>query len=117
MQLMSLISELTRRNVFRVALLYIVSGWLLLLVTDVLVAGIGSVDWVYRFAFGLLIICFPLVLIFSYLYEITPHGLRKEHQVEREHSITIQTGRKINKAIVYVLALALALEAGQRLLN
>ena len=117
MQLMSLISELIRRNVFRVALLYIASGWLVLLVTNILIAGIGSGDWVYRFAFGLLIICFPLVLIFSYLYEITPHGLRKEHQVEREHSITIHTGRKINKAIVYVLGLALALEAGQRLLN
>jgi hypothetical protein len=107
---MSLISELNRRNVFGVAILYVVSGWLILQVTDVFLALFDGSDWIYRFLFGLGVICFPLVLVFSYIYEITPGGLRKEHLVEREHSITRRTGRKIRKAIIVVTGLAAALE-------
>ena len=114
---MALISELRRRNIFRVAVLYVLAAWLLLQCTDILVGVIGRGDWVYRFEFGLLVICFPLTLIFSYLYEITPQGLRKEREVQREHSITTQTARKIDKIIVIVLALAIALEIGRWLLR
>ena len=114
---MALISELKRRNIFRVAVLYVLAAWLFLQCIDVLVTVVGSGDWVYRFVFGLLVICFPLTLIFSYLYEITPEGLRKEHEVERERSITTQTGRRINRAIIIVLGLALVLEIGRWLVS
>ncbi len=107
---MSLIAELKRRNVFRVAVLYLVIGWFLLQIVDILVITFGSGDWIYRFLFGLGVICFPLVLVFSYLYEITPQGLRKEYLVERERSITKRTGEKINRAILIILGLSLALE-------
>lgn len=110
---MALIFELKRRNIFRVAVLYLLVAWLLLQCTGILVAAVGSGGWVYRFLFGLMVICFPLTLIFSYLYEITPEGLRKEYEVERERSITTQTGRKMNKAIVMLLGLALALAIGR----
>ncbi len=114
---MVLISELKRRNIFRVAVLYLLVAWLLLQCTGILIAAVGSGGWVYRFLFGLMVICFPLTLIFSYLYEITPEGLRKEHEVERERSITTQTGRKMNKAIVMLLGLALALAIGRWLVT
>ena len=114
---MALISELKRRNIFRVAVLYLLVAWLLLQCIGILIAAVGSGGWVYRFLFGLTIICFPLTLIFSYLYEITPEGLRKEHEVQREHSITTQTARKINMAIIIVLGLAVALEIGRWLLS
>jgi hypothetical protein len=113
----SLFSELKRRNVFGVAVLYITSGWLLLQLIDILLALAGTGDWIYRFVFGLGIICFPLALIFSYLYEITPQGLRKEYLVERQHSITRRTGRKIRKAIIVTGGLALALEVARWLLG
>lgn len=74
---MLLISEHKRRNIFRVAVLYLVIGWFILQVAGLLLAAIGGSEWIYRFLFGLGIICFPLVLIFSYIYEITPGGLRK----------------------------------------
>ena len=110
---MSLISELRRRNVFSVAVLYAVSGWLVLQLADIVLTLIGGGDWIYRFIFGLGVICLPLVLIFSYIYEVTPHGLRKERLVERENSITLHTGRKIRKAIIVITGLALALELGR----
>ena len=107
---MSLLAELKRRNVFRVALLYIVLGWFLLQLIELLLMVLGSGGWVYRFTFALGIICFPLALIFSWFYEITPHGLKKEFQVERAESITRRTGRKISKLTIIVLGISIALE-------
>ena len=107
---MSLIVELNRRNVFRVALLYIVMGWVVLQLIELSLMAIGSGGWVYRFAFALGVICFPLALIFSYVFEITPHGLKKEHEVERARSITRRTGRKIKKLTLGFLGLAVVLE-------
>ena len=112
---MSLIAELKRRNIFRVAVLYLLAGWVILQLTGLLLGFIGRGEWVYRFMFGMGVICFPLALIFSYLYEITPQGLRKEHLVKREHSITRRTGRMLNKAILWSLVLAVAIELGRLL--
>jgi adenylate cyclase len=107
---MSLIAELNRRNVFRVALLYLVLGWFCLQIIELLLGALGHGEWIYRFLFGLGVICFPLILIFSYIYEITPEGLRKEHMVERERSITSRTGSRISRLIMLILALSVALE-------
>lgn len=106
---MSLLSELKRRNVLRVALLYVLAGWLMLQLTSLLVSS-TSADWVYRFLFGIWVICLPLLLVFSWIYEITPEGLRKERDVLRERSITAQTGEKISKAIWVAFVLAVVLQ-------
>ncbi len=63
---MSFFTELKRRNVFRVAILYLVAGWLILQVADVGVSLLGLPTAVGRFIFLLLAIVFPLVLIFSW---------------------------------------------------
>lgn len=104
----ALVSELKRRNVFRAALLYLVSSWLLVQLATLL-AGALSIDWMSRFVFAMLVICFPLSMIFSYLFEITPEGLKRERNVVRERSITAQTGRKIARLtrIVFLLAVGL----------
>ena len=107
---MSLLSELRRRNVFRMALLYIAAAWFVLQIVDILLSTLGLGDWIDRFLFGLGIICFPLVMIFSYVYEITPQGLRKEHQVTKERSITRRTGRQIWRTTLVLLGLSLAME-------
>jgi hypothetical protein len=106
---MSLIAELRRRNIFKVGLLYIVAGWVLLQLADLLFAPIGIPDWVYRFAFGMLVICFPLALVFSWIFEITPHGIKRESEVTEGDSITRRTGRRINKITVILLLLLVAL--------
>ena len=76
----------------------------------------GELDWVYRFTCGLLIICFPLLLVFSWIYEITPEGLRKEFEVAREHSVTRRTGRRISKAANIILVVATLLQISRWLL-
>ena len=88
---MSLFTELKRRNVFRVALLYVVASWLMLQVTDVGMSLLGLPDWTGRFVFFLLLIGFPLVMLFSWAYEITPEGLKREKEIDPNDSITAET--------------------------
>lgn len=105
---MSFISELKRRNVIRVALLYLVASWLILQVADVGISILGLPDWSGRLVFLLLAIGFPLALVFSWAYEITPEGLKKEKEIDRTRSITDQTAKKLDTAVIVLLLLSLA---------
>jgi len=105
---MSLIAEIKRRNVAKVAVLYIVAAWLILQVADVGVSLLELPDWVGKTIFLLLALGFPLALIFSWVYELTPEGLKREKDIERSQSITHETGRKINVLIIVLLIAAIA---------
>ena len=105
---MSLFNELKRRNVFKVAAAYIIVGWLLLHVSDTLVPALRLPDWFHSGVAFLLIIGFPVALIFAWAFEMTPEGLKKEKDVERGQSVTHITGRKLDFAIIGLLVLALA---------
>ena len=78
------IAELRRRNIFRVAVLYAAASWLVLDLCALCVAEVGLAPWVFRFLFALALICFPLALVLSWIYEITPEGLRRGRDVLRE---------------------------------
>ena len=104
---MSFIEELKRRNVAKVAVLYVVFAWLLLQVTDVLSSLLPVPEWTGSLVFVLLLIGFPTVLTFSWIYELTPEGIKREKEVDRSQSITHQTGRKINILIVVLLEFVL----------
>ena len=108
---MSILSELQRRNVFRVAALYLVAGWVLLQVAELLFGALRVPAWGLRMVLGLLLLGFPLALIFSWVYELTPEGLKREHEVERHASITRTTGRKINLLIAGLLVVAIGVSA------
>ena len=105
---MSLFNELKRRNVFRVAIGYIVSSWLLAQVADLVLENIGSPDWVMQTILLVLALGFPVVVFFSWAYEVTPDGIKRESEIDRSQSITHITGRKLDHAIVAVLVIALA---------
>jgi TolB-like protein/Tfp pilus assembly protein PilF len=100
-------NELKRRNVFRVAVAYIIVGWLLLQVSDTLVPALHLPQWFQSGVALLLILGLPIALIFAWAFEMTPDGLKREHKVDRSQSITHDTGRKLDFAIFGVLVLAL----------
>jgi len=104
---MSLFNELKRRNVFRVAIAYIVVAWLVLQVADVVLNNIASPGWVFQTLLFFLAIGFPFAAIFAWAFEMTPDGLKREADVDRSESITPQTGKKLNLMITAVLVLAL----------
>ena len=105
---MSFFNELKRRNVFRVAIAYVIATWLLLQVTDVLVPILTLPEWAAKLVFLILLIGFIPALIFAWAFEMTPDGLKREHEVDRSQSITNDTGQKLNFAIMGVMGLALA---------
>jgi TolB-like protein/Tfp pilus assembly protein PilF len=104
---MSLIAELKRRNVFRVGIAYAVGAWLLLQVADILLEAFAAPDWTLRLVVVLLIIGLPVALFFAWAFELTPEGIKRESEVDRSTSITHQTGRRLDRAIIAVLVLAL----------
>ena len=113
---MSLFSELRRRNVFKVALLYAVASWLLVWIVNQLVDGIGLSPWVSDYVLLLLAIGFPVALIFAWTYEITPAGLQKAVDVDQTQSIVYKTGQKLNAAVAVLAVLGLAAVIGEQLL-
>ncbi len=105
---MQVLEELQRRNVVRVAIGYIVSSWLLIQVADVVLENIGAPAWVMQTILLVLALGFPIVLFFSWAYEVTPEGIKRESEVDRSQSITHVTRRKLDRAITAVLVIALA---------
>ncbi len=105
---MGLISELRRRNVFRVAIAYMIIAWIILQVGDVLAPALLLDDWVNRVLAFFLILGFPAALVFAWAFELTPEGLKLEKHVDRDRSITHLTGRKLDYFIIIVLVVALS---------
>ena len=103
---MSLFSELKRRNVFRVAIAYVIAAWLVLQVSQLVLEAIEAPAWVLKAFLLLAALGLPIVLLFSWAYELTPEGLKKEQDVDRSGSITHGTGKKLNQiTIAMVIAL------------
>jgi len=113
---MSLIQELKRRNVIRVGVLYLVAAWLLLQLTDVLSSLLSVPESVGSIVVMLLVLGFFPVLIFAWVYEMTPEGLKREVDIDRSQSITPDTGKKINTLIIVLLVLAITGLVADRLI-
>jgi TolB-like protein len=103
-----LFDQLKQRNVFRVAVLYLVVCWLILDPVHVLFHMLDVPVWANRLVVILMGVGFPAVLIFAWAYEITPEGLRPTVEIPHGDSIRALTGRRLNRAIIAVLAVALA---------
>lgn len=104
---MSLFNELKRRNVFRVGAAYVVAAWLLIQVAETVFPLFGFGDTPARIVVIVLVIGFIPALILAWAFELTPEGLKKESEVDRTQSTTPETGKKLDRMIMVVLALAL----------
>ena len=112
---MSFLNELKRRNVFRVGIAYAVTSWLLIQVTDILFESIGAPPWVMQAMFVVLAAGFVIALLFAWVFELTPEGVKKEKDVDRGESIAPRTAQKLNITIGVLLMLSLAYIAYDKL--
>jgi TolB-like protein/Tfp pilus assembly protein PilF len=108
---MILVSELRRRNVFRMAALYAVTAWLIMQAAEVIIGLAHLPDWMGPTILGLLAVGFPIALIFSWFYELTPEGISLEKDVDRSESITHGTGRRLDFIVISLLCAAVILFA------
>jgi len=111
---MSLLTELRRRNVIRVAGLYLVGAWLITQVSSTVLPMFGAPDWLPRSIVILLALGFVPALIFAWVFELTPQGLKRDAEVKPEESIAPQTARRMDRMIIIVLICALAYFAADK---
>jgi len=113
---MALFAELRRRNVFKVALLFAVASWLVVWLLDGVQESVALPVWTETFVYFLIIVGFPLALLFAWTYEITPAGLKKASAVDQTQSLVFKTGQKLNAAVAVLLVLGVLAVIGERLL-
>jgi TolB-like protein len=100
--------EIQRRNVARVAVVYLIAGWLTMQVVDVMFPALQLPDWLTSAVAAFVIIGFPFALIFAWAFEMTPEGIKREKDVDRDESITPRTGSKLNRTALIILGIAVA---------
>src|SRR5258707_15481992 len=103
----SFFAELKRRNVIRMVGIYLVGAWLVVQVAGTVLPMFGTPEWLLRTIVVLLTIGFVPAVIFSWVFELTPEGLKRDDDVMPERSIAPQTGRRMDRMIIVVLVLAL----------
>ncbi len=99
----NILAELRRRNVIRVAGFYLVASWLLVQVADTLLPVFDAPGWVMKVLVGLLAAGAIPTLIFSWVYELTPDGLKRESEIDPAQSATVHTARKLDMAVIVLL--------------
>ena len=112
---MNLIAEMRRRNVFRVAGVYAVIGWLLIQVIVAVKAPLHLPDWTDTFFVVLVLAGFPVAVILAWAFELTPEGVKLTKDVAEGESIITKSGRKIDYAILGGLTLVAAMIVADRL--
>jgi len=112
----SLLSELKRRNIFRVAGVYAVAGWLLAQMASVLESSMNMPAWFDTMVVSCLLLGFPIAMILAWAFEMTPEGVKRTEAVSEGESVTARTGRGLDYVLVVGLALVGVLIIGDRLL-
>jgi TolB-like protein len=105
---MSFLAELRRRNVIRMAGLYLVGAWLVTQVAATLLGVFEAPAWVMKAIVGVLAIGLFPAIVFAWVFELTPEGLKRDSEVPAEQSIAPQTARKMERMILVLFAAALA---------
>jgi len=104
---MSFFTELKRRNVIRVATAYVIAAWIIIQVVETIFPAFGFGDSTIRLVVIVLAIAFIPTLVFSWAFEFTPEGLKREVDAASEDSITRHSSKRLDRIIMMLLALAL----------
>ena len=107
MKIDAFFAELKRRNVYKVAVAYAVVAWLLIQAASIFLPAFDAPPWVMKIFIIVIVFGFPVALIFSWAFEITPEGIKLESEIEPSKSIKRRTGRKI-VAVTIALAIVAA---------
>jgi TolB-like protein/predicted Zn-dependent protease len=109
MKIDNFFAELKRRNVYKVAVAYAVVAWLLIQAASIFFPAFDTPPWVMRIFIIVIIFGFPVALIFSWAFEITPEGIKREEDVAPNESITHKTGRKLVRITIALAVVAAGL--------
>ena len=105
---MNILKELQRRNVIRMAGLYLVGAWLITQVAGTILPMFAAPDWIARSVVIALAIGLIPALIISWIFELTPDGLKRDSEVPTAESLAPQTARRMERGMLLIFAMALA---------
>ena len=105
----SFLTELKRRNVLRVAAAYGVVAWIIIEAGSVLLPTFGASESAFQVYTLVVIAGFLVSLIFAWVFEMTPEGVKLEKNVDRSESITPKTGRTLDFTIIGLLIVGLGI--------
>jgi len=108
---MSLFTELKRRNVFRMAALYVAAAWVIMQVAEVMAGLVALPEWAGPALLVLLAMGFPICLVLSWFYEITPEGILPDEVAAEHGGAARATSRALDFVVIAVLAAAVLLFA------
>ena len=114
---MSLFTELQRRNVVRVGAAYALIAWVVAQVVEFAFESFGAPDWAIKSVVVLLLLGLPFMLVFAWVFEMTPEGLKREKDITPDQSITAHTGKKVNRVIFSAMVIALVWFASDKFLS
>ena len=105
-----LFGQLKERRVFRTAAMYIVVGWLILQVADIVVPALRLPDWTITLLLVLLALFFPLALVLAWVFELTPEGLQRQSKLDAAGVVASPSRSRIfDRALIALLAVAVGL--------
>lgn len=108
---MGFFSELRRRNVYRMAALYLVSAWLIMQIAEVVIGLANLPDWAGPLILALLAIGLPIALVLSWFYELTPEGITLDSDAVQATAIKHAKGRRIDLVVIAILCAAVMMFA------
>ena len=112
---MRLFKELKRRNVFRVAIAYMVMAWLLVQVLGIATESFEAPVWVMKLVITLTVVGFVPTLLFSWAFELTPEGLKKESELDKNFQKDLHTAKKLDYITILAAVAVLLVFAWQQL--
>lgn len=108
--------ELQRRNVFRIASIYAVGGWLLMQLAVVLESTLHLPDWFDALVTVLILLGFPVVLFGAWAFEMTPDGLKPTAKIDPDQSISARTGKRLDMILAGAALLLVVVIVGDRVM-
>jgi TolB-like protein len=109
------LSELKRRNVYKVAIAYAIVAWLLLQAASILFPTFEAPPWTMKVFVAVITLGFPIALVLAWAFELTPEGIKRAEDVDLSKSVMRKTGRKLDFFIIAVLLLVIGFLLFQRL--
>jgi TolB-like protein/cytochrome c-type biogenesis protein CcmH/NrfG len=103
---LSFFKELQRRNVFKVAAAYVVVGWLIMQIGDVMAPALHLPGWIDSALAFFVILGFPVAIVLSWAFNVTPEGIRTEKSSGRDDDVAVPAGQQLTIAVVVLFALA-----------
>ncbi len=102
----SLFKELLQRKVFRGIGIYVLAAWLIMQAAEIVLPAFELPTWTLRFVIIALVLGLPVVAVLSWIFDVTPSGIKRDSEIERAERNPSRTGRLIDFTIIGVLAIA-----------